>query len=147
MRATLTGRLDLLQRGCSSHRQRGNLVLPDSSYTPHIVRFCTIDRPFLCLDLCRPPALWRGTFLRLEVCQQSSCILRLALKRFPFQSIVDSNELALIKFVIFSVFLDIIRNPSKPTIRKTIIAKPVSIEEFAPSKLSIRILNCQNSLE
>ena len=37
------GCLDLLQRGCSSHRPQGNLGFSTSLYTPCIVRFCCID--------------------------------------------------------------------------------------------------------
>ena len=43
--------LDLLQRGCSSHRQQGNLCLSTSLYTPCIVRFCCIDQTISVLFL------------------------------------------------------------------------------------------------
>lgn len=35
--------LDLLRRGGSSHRPQGNLGLSTSSYTPCIVRFCSLN--------------------------------------------------------------------------------------------------------
>ena len=54
--------LDLLQRGCSFHRQLGNLRLATSLYTPTAVRFyysaCPPGHP----DHPEPLALWRGDF-------------------------------------------------------------------------------------
>jgi len=54
--------LDLLQRGCSFHRQLGNLRLATSLYTPIAVRFCCSACPPGHPDHPRPLALWRGDF-------------------------------------------------------------------------------------
>ncbi len=54
--------LDLLQRGCSFHRQLGNLRLATSLYTPIAVRFCYSACPSGHPDHPGPLALRRGDF-------------------------------------------------------------------------------------
>ena len=54
--------LDLLQRGCSSHRSLGNLRLSTSSSTPRTVRFCCSAYAPTYPDCPGPLALWRGDF-------------------------------------------------------------------------------------
>lgn len=53
--------LDLLQRGGSSHRPQGNLGLSTSSYTPCIVRFCSLNPTIsVCFLLVAARTLERG---------------------------------------------------------------------------------------
>ena len=94
--------LDLLQRGCSSHRQYGNLVLPDSSYTPHIVRFCTIDRPISVSRLVSTACtMERGLSSDSKSVSSPPASSTLTWRSFTFQTIVSSDELTFIKILVF----------------------------------------------
>ena len=97
VRATLTGLFRLLNRVA---RLIDNVAISSFGFIVHHTSFVSapLTDPFLFLDLCRPPALWRD-FPQTRSLSAVLTILRLV-SAFPFQSIVNSNKLAFIEIFV-----------------------------------------------
>ena len=139
--------LDLLRRGCSSHRQYGNLVLPDSSYTPHIVRFCTIDRPISVSRLVSTACTAeRGLSSDSKSVSSPPASSTTAWRPNTFQTIVGIKRT---HFQYILAFLASFQTSQGirviPSIKNVIIAKPVSIELLAPSRPSMTYVESPSS--
>ena len=94
--------------------------------------------PFLCLNLCRPPALWRGDFPQTR--SLSAVLLHPPRYREAFHISnhcrYQANSLSS-KSSSLGFLPEITKNPNNPIITKVITANPVSIAPLAPSRLSI----------